>query len=407
MDAGDVIRRLYPFSFRIGHDLRLDYVPARLTEILPEAVSGKPIGDVFALRRPKAIPTWDLLHRSGGTSFEWIGRSKPVVLRGSVLFADDTGGWMILSPVFTDFREILDFGFRLDDFAPYNTAIDALVALSATKSALRDAESLAEALRGQTRRQSEQIEQLNSYVVEQAANSGLGQALSAMLHDLNSQFGAAVMGSHIVYENLGVVRRELASPDPNLEIIRDAMVDILEMNSIVRGSVQRGSEMIATHKTISIDKASKRVRDVQLIDYLHQLVDSMRPILKSKDIRFEISGDDAIQARHPGLLAQIVTNLIENAHRHAFDGRDGGTVTFIVRRSGPLICFRYEDDGVGMDETTLSRHLEPFFTTKPETGGSGLGAYSIASIVRESLQGHLSVESSPGRGTTYDICFPG
>ena len=406
MEFGQLIQRLYPFSFQFDSELRIDRLHRRLVDVFPQSEQGRTIQEVFTLKRPHAEPTWDLLTRSHLTSFELVGRTKPATLRGAVIELDANTAWFIGTPVFKDFYELKLHGFRLDDFPPFDTSLDAQLALSGTRSALRDAEHLAETLRRMNETKAEQIESLNQHVVKTAADSGLGRSISSILHDLNGQFGVAVTGSHMVKESLDIINEELSRTDPNIDVMRNAMIEVNEMNAIVRESVLRGLEFIGNYKVISIDQVSSRERDVVLADYLRQIVESMRPLAKHKNIEFEVTGDESVIVREPGLIAQMAMNLVENGFRHAFDGRKHGRITFHILKDGDHIVLSYEDDGVGMSPDILDRHLDAFYTTKATEGGSGLGAYSIAVIVKENLKGTLNVTSEQGVGTRYEMRFP-
>jgi signal transduction histidine kinase/CheY-like chemotaxis protein/HAMP domain-containing protein len=102
-----------------------------------------------------------------------------------------------------------------------------------------------------------------------------------------------------------------------------------------------------------------------------------------------------------GEIREALTNLI-------FNGVDampeGGALTLRSRSEGGLIMVEACDSGIGMDEATLRRCLDPFFTTKGERG-TGLGLATVNAMV-ERHGAHISVESKLGVGTTVRLSFP-
>jgi len=104
-----------------------------------------------------------------------------------------------------------------------------------------------------------------------------------------------------------------------------------------------------------------------------------------------------------GKLQQVFTNLILNA-RDAVP--DSGTVT-LRTRSGEdgTILIEVADTGIGIAPENVARIYDPFFTTKGVGRGTGLGLPVTYGIVQEH-SGHISVESAPGKGTTFRITLP-
>ncbi|MDR3532721.1 MAG: PAS-domain containing protein [Rhodopila sp.] len=117
-----------------------------------------------------------------------------------------------------------------------------------------------------------------------------------------------------------------------------------------------------------------------------------------------------------GQLETALVNLATNA-RDAMP--DGGTLTFgaaveVVEenavhpaelRPGRYVRLSVTDTGTGIDQPTLARVLEPFFSTKPLGQGTGLGLSMAKGFVEQS-GGGLSIDTSPGRGTTVDLWLP-
>jgi PAS domain S-box-containing protein len=113
----------------------------------------------------------------------------------------------------------------------------------------------------------------------------------------------------------------------------------------------------------------------------------------------------------PGALEQVLVNLITNA-REAMP--QGGQIRIITANSPPVppgsapeyVSLWVSDTGTGMDPTVLSHIFEPFFSTKRGGSGTGLGLSTVYGIVEQS-GGKVTVDSTPGQGSTFGIHFPG
>jgi PAS domain S-box-containing protein len=146
----------------------------------------------------------------------------------------------------------------------------------------------------------------------------------------------------------------------------------------------------------------------------------LRPLL-GEDIRLVTRlsvGLGGVEADY-GQLEQVVMNLALNA-RDAMRG--GGRLTIetmdvdlpegygyrhigIDIPAGPYVMLSVSDTGHGMTPEVKSRLFEPFFTTKPTTQNTGLGLATVYGIVVQS-SGYIWVDSEPGKGTAFKICFP-
>ncbi|MBI1809861.1 MAG: response regulator, partial [Gemmatimonadetes bacterium] len=173
-----------------------------------------------------------------------------------------------------------------------------------------------------------------------------------------------------------------------------------------------------THRLLAFSRTdSPRVGAVPV----SAVVRSMEPMLRrllAAPVRFDVqlADDDACVALGDGQLEQVLLNLAVNA-RDAMP--EGGTLRIATRRvrvaagardpsglpPGEWAVLEVHDTGHGMDDGVRARLFEPFFTTKPRGQGTGLGLVTVAGIA-DAANGHVFVDSAPGRGTTMTVVLP-
>ena len=115
---------------------------------------------------------------------------------------------------------------------------------------------------------------------------------------------------------------------------------------------------------------------------------------------------DGVETDQPyEALGQIVRELITNA-AEACRRKPGSTgIDFALRVEDKHAVVVVRDDGTGMDEDVAEAAFDPFFSTKPEGSGMGLGLYLTRAQIRQ-LGGTIALRSKPGKGTEFEIRFP-
>jgi signal transduction histidine kinase len=105
-------------------------------------------------------------------------------------------------------------------------------------------------------------------------------------------------------------------------------------------------------------------------------------------------------------LTQVVFNLMQNA-ADALRERETGTVTVSVINdtAAPMVQLRVTDDGPGMADDVVRRCMDPYFSTKPRGGSTGLGLAFVRRLVN-GARGRIDVDTAPGRGTTITLSLP-
>jgi polar amino acid transport system substrate-binding protein len=98
-------------------------------------------------------------------------------------------------------------------------------------------------------------------------------------------------------------------------------------------------------------------------------------------------------------------NLLQNACQALPDIRKGISLSTSYNEKVSSIVVKVQDEGIGISSEVLSHITDPFFTTKSDSGGIGLGLSISLRIVKEH-GGRLTFTSEPGKGTTAEIILP-
>src|SRR5665213_1282185 len=203
----------------------------------------------------------------------------------------------------------------------------------------------------------------------------------------------------------------------SLELMRKRLPDDPKLLGLLENAVQgarRGA--VLTERMLAFARRQNLKQEV--VD-IPNLVRGMRELLERSlgpsitiETRFPLAVDKALV--DPNQLELALLNLAVNA-RDAMPG--GGQIVISIReveapdidgaglQPGPYICLSVRDTGAGMDEETLRRAAEPFFTTKGPGKGTGLGLPMVHGIAEQS-GGRFILHSRAGEGTTAEIWLP-
>jgi signal transduction histidine kinase len=146
-----------------------------------------------------------------------------------------------------------------------------------------------------------------------------------------------------------------------------------------------------------------RPASIDIAAILHGMADVLEMAIGSRNrLELDLTADLPTVSLDPALLEQSILNLCLNASAAM---PDGGAIRVEARREVETLIIAVIDEGVGMSPKVLDQALEPYFTTRSKTGGSGLGLAMVYGFVRQS-GGDVRIISRLGEGTRVELCFP-
>ncbi|HEU4844196.1 MAG TPA: CHASE domain-containing protein [Burkholderiaceae bacterium] len=250
------------------------------------------------------------------------------------------------------------------------------------------------------------LAQANLITSEKMAS--LGALVAGVAHELNTPIGNSLLTATALGDMVGDFERRLGSEGG---VKRSALVahlaDARKACAIIAASLARAADLITSFKQVAVDQSSGQRRRFLLEEVVRDTLATFAVQLRQAGCEVEVDVAPGLELlSYPGSVSQVLSNLLNNALLHGFDGA-GGTVTISARRQGGReAVLRFCDNGKGMSERTRHQVFDPFFTTRLGQGGSGLGMNIVYNIVSSVLQGRIDVQSVLGQGTCVTITLP-
>lgn len=215
----------------------------------------------------------------------------------------------------------------------------------------------------------------------------------------------AVLGAGVVHD----LNNSFSTLEASLELVASAdsrSPEVQRYLDIARDSTRRAASLVSRLMSLARgQEQSPRVLDLAVeLSQIHGFLTMVIP--RRISFRIELcDGPVLVQASRSG-IEQMLVNLVSNACDAI--PQNGEIVLRLRRRSHnsvPQAIIEVKDTGKGIPPELANRIFEPFFTTKEEGKGTGLGLPSVRAAVEE-VGGSVWVDSEPGVGTTFTLCFP-
>lgn len=238
-----------------------------------------------------------------------------------------------------------------------------------------------------------------SHIRQTQKIESIGNLAGGIAHDFNNILFPIVGMSELLLEDL--------PPESNE---REKAEEIYKAG-------KRGSDLVKQILAFSRQSDQKPIptRIQKVLKEVSKLIRSTIPA--NIEINWDIQEDCGMVMAEPTQLHQIAMNLITNAY-HAVDSGNGKiniqlkekefkkhSITKNQIKPGRYAMLSVSDNGCGIDSETLEMIFEPYFTTKEQGKGTGLGLAVVHGIVKE-YGGEIFVTSESGKGSSFEVCIP-
>ncbi|MEO9903509.1 ATP-binding protein [Nisaea sp.] len=252
------------------------------------------------------------------------------------------------------------------------------------------------------------LQKTQDQLIESEKMAALGGLVSGVAHEINTPLGISITAASHFEEMTDNLLLDYKKGNISRSRLENYFTLVSQTTRMLLSNLGRAANLISSFKQISVDQSIEKSRPIDLVEYVQTVADSLQPELKPGGHAINITGqDNLVVTTYPGIIAQILTNLVVNSVRHGFGvERREGKIQIEIASFEDAITLTYGDNGKGMTKDVLDHAFDPFFTTTRGQGGSGLGLSIVYNLVTHKLAGQIKCESALNEQTRFILTFP-
>jgi signal transduction histidine kinase len=260
---------------------------------------------------------------------------------------------------------------------------------------------------GELRQALHTLQNTQEQLIQSEKMSALGRLVAGVAHEINTPLGVGVTAISYLDQRTKEFTELYGQNRMKKSDLESYIKMTQETTGIIQTNLLRASELIKSFKQVSVDQTHEEKRTFRLLEYIEDILRSLQPTIRKTKQRIAVLGDHNLEvSTNPGVVSQIVTNLVMNSLTHAYEPGDEGYMLIRIQCEEGHLAIQYADDGKGMTKDVADKIFDPFFTTNRSKGGTGLGMNIVYNLITQKLGGTIHCFSEPGRGTTFIIDIP-
>lgn len=244
-------------------------------------------------------------------------------------------------------------------------------------------------------------------LIEAEKMSSMGKLVPSITHEIKTPIGLSITTSSYQKDIITHLIQNIKDNKLTQATLEESINNLNESANIVEENLNNTVKLISSFKQIASDQAINDIREVNLKNYTDTILQTLKPQYKNRPIQIINNIDKQINIKlNTGGYSQIITNLTLNAILHGFSYNNSGVISFMSCKLDDHLSISIKDNGSGIDADLIGNVFAPFFTTKKDKGGTGLGLHIVKNIVENKMHGSILCTSSQEEGTTFTMTIP-
>ncbi|MCE0494908.1 PAS domain-containing sensor histidine kinase [Vibrio salinus] len=252
-----------------------------------------------------------------------------------------------------------------------------------------------------------QLKKTQNHLIESEKLAALGGLVAGVSHEVNTPLGISVTASSVIQEAVTDLSTAFQAQTLTTEQFQEQMEKLTSGTELLEQNLNRAAKLVKDFKQTAVDQVSESRDKFNIHQILSSLIASLHPVTRKLPVEPILDGNESlIMNSLPGVITQVISNLVMNSVNHAFDNESAPEIYIGFKEEGNKIIFEYRDNGKGVPKHLHKKIFEPFYTSKRGKGGSGLGLNLVYNLINQKLKGELEFSSEEGHGVFYKITLP-
>jgi signal transduction histidine kinase len=269
-------------------------------------------------------------------------------------------------------------------------------------------------LRREVASRTEKLQEQQQQLIQADKMASLGILVSGVAHEINNPTGLLLYNLPVlknVYQVSEALLEERFRQEGDFMIrgLRYSQIrgEIPRMIEEMQDGANRIKRIVEDLKDFARQDNSKLDETVSLNNIVKAAIRLVDNSIKNATNHFTVEYGEHLPAfkGNSQRVEQVIVNLVLNACQSLLNQNKGIRLSTRYDMENEELLLRVQDEGVGIEEENLPQITNPFFTTKRDSGGTGLGLSVSDTIIKEH-NGRMTFESAPGEGTTVCVYFP-
>lgn len=247
-----------------------------------------------------------------------------------------------------------------------------------------------------------QMSLLQNDLAESKRLSSLGLMVAGVSHEMNTPLGGALLSISEVNRQFGLLQHALQRG-----LTKSALDDFMDKTkaalTLTDLNLRQANSIIKSFKRMTVDRINDEFTDTKLAQLVEDLLQALQPTFKNANVAVTSSISQEVRLiTQPGILSQVLQNLLLNAVDHAFDGTKLGHIFVNCEEQAAHLIIVVADDGCGIEPALIDKIFDPFVTNQRGKKHTGLGLHLVHQWVNRCLYGSIHAKSLT-RGSSFEI----